>query len=385
MTFFENFQLPHYFATKIKKEIGQLYGAVAIGNFAQAIITLFEPIFLYYVVGLTIPQVLLFFAAVYGLYILIIPFGGKAAARFGYYHAIFFSIPFQIAYWFLLFGSEAKVILLVPTALALALQKSFYWPALHSIMAQYAEKQQRSREFSIMYAISNIMQIAGPLLGGVVSALFGIEWLFIIASVIYMASAIPLFWTKEVFEFVPYHFHQTWDLYKRYPIRFLSYFGFGEELLVMTIWPIFIFLIMTNYQNTGALVTVATLVATGLALYIGIFADKHGKKSLLKAGNLMYVLTWLARLPVVTPFATFITDALSRTSKTLVFIPVSAITYERADEEPEVLPYAVGFEQVLSAGKLIAALVAMVVFAATGSFVALFIVGAVFSLFYFLI
>jgi hypothetical protein len=105
---------------------------------------------------------------------------------------------------------------------------------------------------------------------------------------------------------------------------------------------------------------------------------------LLRAGTLIYSLTWIARVPIFSPFATFITDALSRTTKSLVFIPVSAITYQRADNT-HIMPYVIGFEQMLAIGKLLAALVGIFVFAATGSFVALFIVGAIFSLFYFLI
>ncbi len=384
MTFYEHFHLPHYFAAKVRREIEHLYGSVAIGNLAQAIITLFEPIFLYNVVGLSIIEVLGFMAGVYALYALLIPFGAKIAARFGYARSIFLSIPFQIIYWFLILGSEQNVVLLIPAATAFALQKSFYWPAVHASMARFSGKQQRGRELSMMYAIMNLMQIIGPMLGGFLSAMFGIEALFVIASIIYFCSVIPLLWTREKFKPKPYRFHDTVALYKKYPTRFLGYFGFGEELLVLTVWPIFIFLILTNYQDTGALVTVATLVATGLGLYIGFYTDTHSKQSLLKAGTLIYALTWLAKIPVISPFGTFIADALSRTTKTLVFIPASALTYERA-ENTHIMPFIVGFEQMLSIGKLLAAIVGIIVFAATGSFIALFIVGAIFSLFYFLI
>ena len=384
MTFQDHFHLPHYFTSKVRKEIGHLYAAVGIGNLAQAIITLFEPIFLYHVVGLTIPEVLMFMAAVYAIYALIIPFGGKVAAKFGYAHTIFFSIPFQIIFWFLILGSEANLSLLIPAAVAFAIQKTLYWPALHASLARFSGKQQRGREFSFMYAIMNLMQIIGPMIGGFLSAVLGIEAIFIVASIIYLVSAVPLLWSKEKFTPKPYKFHDTWDLYKKYPLRFLGYFGFGEELLVLTVWPIFIFLIVTNYQDTGTLVTVATLFATALALYIGFYTDKHSKQSLLRAGTLIYALTWIARVPVISPFAVFITDALSRTTKSLVFIPVSTITYERA-EQTHIMPFIIGFEQVLAIGKLIAALLGIIVFIATGSFVALFILGAIFSLFYFLI
>lgn len=379
-----HFHLPHYFTSKIRPEIEHLYGAVAIGNLAQAIITLFEPIFLYHVVGLNVPEVLLFTAGVYALYALLLPLGGKIAAKFGYAHALFFSIPFQIFFWFLILASQQRVGLLIAAALALAIQKSLYWPALHSSLARFSRSKQRGREFSLMYAIMNLMQIIGPMIGGFLSAILGIQSIFIICSIIYFCSAGPLFWSREVFIPKPYKYHDTWNLYKKYPAKFLGYFGFGEELLVLTIWPIFIYLIVTNYQDTGALVTVATLVATGLGLYIGFYTDKHSKESLLKAGTLIYTLTWLAKIPVLSSFGAFIADALSRTTKSLVFIPASTLTYERA-EETHIMPYVIGFEQMLAIGKLIAALLGMAVFIATGSFVALFILASIFSLFYFLI
>lgn len=384
MTFHEHFHLPHYFTSKIRSEIEHLYGAVAIGNLAQAIITLFEPIFLYHVVGLTVPEVLMFMVGVYATYAFLIPFGGKIAAKFGYAHSIFFSIPFQIIFWFLILYSEQNIALLVPAALVFAIQKTLYWPALHASLARFSDKKQRGREFSFMYAIMNLMQIIGPMLGGFFSALLGIEAVFVIASMIYFCSAIPVLWSVEKFTPKPYRYHDTVELYKKYPKNFLGYFGFGEELLVLTIWPIFIFSLIANYQDTGTLVTVATLVATGLALYIGFYTDKHSKHALLRSGTLIYALTWLARIPVISPFGAFITDALSRTTKSLVFIPASAITYEQASKT-HILPYVVGFEQMLAIGKLLAALTGIVVFTATGSFVALFIVAAIYSLFYFLI
>ena len=384
MTFHEHYHLPHYFTSKVRAQIGHLYASVGIGNLAQAIITLFEPIFLYHVVGLTVPEVLLFMGSVYALYALIIPLGGKIASRFGYAHTIFYSIPFQIIFWFLLLGAETSILFLIPAAIAFAIQKTLYWPALHATLARFSNKQQRGREFSFMYAIMSLMQIIGPMLGGFLSALLGIEAIFLIASIIYLTSAVPLLWTREKFKPKPYKYHDTWELIKKYPLRFLGYFGFGEELLVLTIWPIFIYMIVTNYQDTGTLVTIATLFATALALYIGFYTDKHSKEALLRAGTLIYALTWIARVPIFSPFAVFITDALSRTTKSLVFIPASALTYERADST-HIMPFIIGFEQMLAIGKMLAALFGIIVFVSTGSFVALFILGAIFSLFYFLI
>ncbi|MDQ3018631.1 MAG: MFS transporter, partial [bacterium] len=349
-----------------------------------SIITLYEPIFLYTVLDFSVIQILLFMASVYALYIVLIPFGGKIASRFGYAHAIFFSIPFQILFWFFLLGAEQNFYYIYLAPVVYAIQKSLLWPAFHASLARFANSEQRGREFSMLYAIMSVVQISGPMIGGFLSIMFGLNGLLIIASLIYLCSAIPLFWSKEVFVPKEYKFHDTWELYKTYPARFIGYFGFGEEILVQTIWPVFIFMIVSNFQDLGTLVTIATLAATGLALYIGIYTDKHSKRTVLRIGAWFYILTWLARIPVISPFGVFITDALSRTSKSLVVIPMSTLTYERA-ESTHIMPYIVGFEQMLALGKLLACLVGIMVFAFTGSFMALFLVGAIFSLFYFLI
>ena len=143
-------------------------------------------------------------------------------------------------------------------------------------------------------------------------------------------------------------------------------------------------MVVRNYQDVGSLVTVATLLATSLSLYIGIYSDKHDKIRVMQIGNFFYILSWMTRIPVIGPFGAFITDSNSLTSKGLLCIPLAAVTYERA-ETSDVMPYVVGFEQMLSVGKLLACLLAIIVFAATGSFVLLFILGGLFSLFYFLI
>ncbi len=377
-------RLPHYFAVSVSRQIGELYISTAIADLALSIVLLFEPIFLYSVLHFTVPQVLLFFAAVYGLYIVLIPWGAKVVSRFGYEHGIFFSIPFQILFWLLLFGSQTNFNLVYLAPIALAIEKSLFWPAFHASVARFARDQQRGREFSVFHAIVNIVQVLGPVIGGLIAQKFGLRVTFAVASVIYFCSFIPLFTTKEIFVPKIYQFKETWQLYKTYPKKFLGYLGFGEELLVLTIWPIFIYLIVKNYETTGILATIAALVATILALYIGKVTDSYSKRLLIKVGAFLYFLVWLARFVVNSFWSVFFVDSLSRTSKEVVFIPLSTVTYERA-EATHILPYIVFFEQALSVGKLLACILGVVIFALTGSFFALFVLAALFSLLYMLI
>ena len=120
-----NFHLPNYFSKSVREEIGELYAHSAIANMASSMMLLFEPIFLYAVLGFSINQVLLFTAIVYAVYIVMIPLGGKAASQFGYKHAIALSVPFQLVYWMMLIVSQDNSGLAYLAAVFYGLSKTF--------------------------------------------------------------------------------------------------------------------------------------------------------------------------------------------------------------------------------------------------------------------
>jgi MFS family permease len=377
-----SYHFPNYFAKTINKEIGELYANSAIANLALSLVMLFEPIFLHTVLKFTIPQVFLFMAVVYGVYIVCIPLGGKVASLYGYKHAIAMATPFQILYWFILLSSRDNSSLAFAAAIALGLQKSLHWPGFHALMARYADRQQVGREFGVIYALVSVTQIIGPFLGGIISQKLGFTATFVFAAIIYCFSLIPLFTIKEIFLPKVYLYKQTWQLYKAFPKKFLGYLGFGEELLVLTIWPIFIYQVVNNYEKIGVLATIASLVASVLALLMGKITDQYTKRLLVKMGAFFTFLVWGARLIATNVYNIFALDTLSRTSKELVFIPLSTVTYIRA-EKSHIVPYVVFFEQSLAIGKLLACILGIILFNVTGgSFMVLFILGALFSLLY---
>jgi MFS family permease len=290
-------------------------------------------------------------------------------------------VPFQIFYWLALIASIGHPAGAFLAAAMYGIQKSFYWPGFHSVIARYAQNGQVGREFGAAYAITNLSQIGGPLLGGIIAQYAGLPAAFFVAAVIYCFSIIPLLTAKEVFTPKNYSYSQTWDMYKNFPKKFLAYLGFGEELLVLTIWPIFIYIIVKDYKDTGLLAGAASLLAAIFALLLGNLSDRHAKHRLIKIGAYFNSLFWLARIGAYNFLTAFSLDTASKTAKETLFIPLSTLTYMRA-EETHVVPYAVFFEQSLAIGKLSASLIGALLFYITGSFVVLFILAAVFSLLY---
>ncbi len=388
------FRLPRYFAEDVRTEIREMYASVAIADFAMAIVAIFEPIFLYSVMHLSIPQILLLNALAYAVYILLIPLGAKISSKFGYAHGILFSIPFQILFWVFLYIGQGHPMFLIIGFIFYGLDKSLYWPAFHADVTRFTADQQRGREFSMLYAIVNLVAIAGPFIGGLLSQNFGIRIAFVLASAIYACSFIPLFVKKEVFTPKTYNYSDTLQFYKTFPKKALGYLGFGEEIILLNVWPVFLFVVVEGYEKVGALVTVATLLAALMSLYIGKITDSSSKHVLLKLGTFFYFLIWLFRLLALTPYTVFAADSLSRTSKDMNFIPLSTLTYERAEQSHKTLAYIVFFEQSLSIGKLSSALLGALLFwlvtsvwgfSLTAGFMVLFVQAALYSLWYMLV
>src|SRR3989338_5630578 len=91
-----------FFATRLSYQVRELYLSVSIVTFAVAMVAIFEPIYLYQL-GFSLRQILLFYLAVYVLYLVFVPLGAKFARRFGYEKAILVGSPFLALYYIFLF------------------------------------------------------------------------------------------------------------------------------------------------------------------------------------------------------------------------------------------------------------------------------------------
>lgn len=377
-------RLPQYFLFHLNAEVKELYIAAGIADVALAAMLVFEPIYLYQEVGLSIPLILIFFAAVYACYVLFLPFGGKFTARFGYKRAMALSIFFQLGYWTCLFFALSHPVLLWVAPALYAIEKSLYWPGFHAIVARFANQTQVGREFSMLTAIIQAAQIIGPLLGGVLAQVSGSQNLLVAAGAIYIVALIPLLIHKERYQEKPYSFHDTWNLFGTQMKKSMGYWGFGEELLALTIWPIFMFVVLKGYQEAGIVITIASALSAVISLYVGKLTDGAAKMPMLKFGAIATALGWFVRPLLPGAGGTLAADTGARVGKNVYFIPLSTVTYERA-EATDIIPYVIFFEQSLAIGKMLVALIAALLFAATGSFPLLFVLGGLVSLFYILL
>jgi len=382
--------LSSFLAYRLTPQVKELYSSTLILNLALYMVLIFEPVFLYTIfitvqpLSVTLEIILYFYLAVYVLYFLVLPWGAKFAQRFGYEHSIAVGSFFTALFYFCFWGIRGNWWLMPIAVIFYVLSKTFYWPAYHCNFAKFSIDGQQGREVSNLMALQSAVIIAGPIIGGLVLKFFGFSVLFVLVTIIILVSNIPMLVTKEQAEGTPFSY---WGAYRRLfqrsnRRRFLSLWGFGEELILMVIWPIFIFIVVKDFFGLGLISAASTLVMTAVYLYIGRLADHQDRRVVLRLGTVLYFFSWLFRLIVRSVFGVFVVDTYSKIAKQTNSIPLIAATYEDAQDN-SVIKRIVFFEMSLVVGKIIAIVAGLVLvnlFAPGWN--ALFILAGLMALFY---
>lgn len=346
----------------VRRQVRELYISTVMVNFGLAMVMLWEPVYLYQI-GYSLQKIVLFYLVTYVAYMIFMPFGAKFAKRHGYEASITIGTCLYALFYIFLYFVQFFPPLFYVAALVLTLQKLFYWPAYHANFAKYIGEQEEGREVSLMTVATSLVYIVGPALAGFIISQFGYGILFAFVSVIFFVSNIPMLLTKEVF--IPEHF----SYFKSYKFlflkerrqEFLAYLGFGEEFVVLVIWPVFISIVISDVFDLGIVIALSTLVTSLITLYVGKLTDKHNKKNILSLSSAFYSLSWFIRIFVVNATGVFFLDTFSRLGKNTLSVPLTAITYDRAriinkDSRQHIMSRVIFFEMSLVVGKLLAIL-----------------------------
>ncbi len=381
-----------FFARRLTRQVRELYSSTLILDFAFSIVSIFEPVFLYLIFAEkfksinSIQLVLAFYLIEYLIYFFIMPLGAKFARRFGYEYSIAASTVCIAVFYLFLFGIERSLWFIPGAIITEAFWRAFYWPAYHSDFAKFSVNEERGRQISNLGVMESLVYVVGPIAGGLIVKIFGFNSLFVVAAALILASNIPMLITKEKFRAVPFDYTDAYKrLFKKENRRqLIALLGFGEELIGIIIWPIFIFVVVNDFLGLGALTAISILITTLVLLYIGKITDSHDRQTVLRYGTTFYFFSWLFRLWTRSIFGIFLVDAYSRIAERLVGVPIMALTYERAQKN-SVMTSIIFFEMSLVLGKiLMMTLAILLLFVFDPGWNVLFIISGLATLLYLL-
>lgn len=373
----------HFFPHHPSRQLTELFYSVGLLDFASAAVTLFEPIYLHQL-GYSIAQILLFYLLVYAAYVPVLPFGGWFVARFGPERSIAVSTVFLVGYYLSLAGLSVDPRLFWVAPFLFTLQKMFYWPAYHTDFLRSSHRDSRGVEFSGLWSLSILVYVLGPLLGGLTAQTFSFPTLFVIVAVLILLSNVPLFRELGPKVSEPY---RPGDVLRTYAERGMlrqaaANWGYGEELLALTIWPVFLAIVVADLAKLGGLVAAASLLTAVATLAFGKLSDRGGKPAIIRLGSSLTALFWVLRASVATVPGAFLVDTGSRIAKNLAFVPFTATWYERAADAPSPIARLVFYEQSLAVGKILAAALGIALALVLPGYTALFVLGGAFALLY---
>jgi MFS family permease len=376
------FHYPHYFKHRLSTQLRELYMTAALMDFAASAITLFEPIYLW-ILGYRLPEIMLFYCMVYVSYFFLLPLGGKFVAHFGPERSIMISTLWLVSYFVALISIPDAPVLLYIAPILFALQKTFYWPAYHFDFIRWSERKERGSEFSGLWTVTTMMYVLGPILGGVVVKFFGFPALFIGAAIIILCSSVPLFIQRQAPKVEPFSYWRSLLLpfRRRYRKNTVGYLGLGEELIGMTVWPIFILTVYGSVFDVGILVGISAFVTAIATLIAGKMVDQTNKKRVLSISGLLQGVFWFLRLFTRVPSAVFALDLGGRVVHNNVFVSISTQTYDRAHED-DYSWHGVYYEQGFAIAKALMALTVILVATVLDPFQASFIIAGLVSFFY---
>jgi MFS family permease len=373
----------HYFSHKVNREVKEIYWNTVFFNLAINLTFIFEPIFLYNL-GYSISQILFFFVLVYSAYALLVVPVTKITSHIGYKHAILISSIVYVVYWIVFFQISHYSFLFFFAPILFALQKSFFWPSYNADAAINSQKEQRGREVGVLFSLMQLSTILGPILGGLLTYKFGFGVMFSVASFFILISVYPLFRSPEIYTKHRFHFKNLLSIWRQYPVNFFAYWGYAEDLMVQSLWPVFMFLVIPQLFSLGLITTVASLIAVMVMLYLGRLMDQQKKLELLAPASVFYGLTWLFRF-----FATSLGwvigfDVLTKLGKATSNLALYEKTFEISGTRgpDHAIAYMVFYEFSLSVGKVFTALLGIWILSITGSITDVFLLVGVLTMLY---
>jgi MFS family permease len=360
--------LSKFFKMQPRRELREFYTFSILFSFASALITVFEPVF-FYTQGISLSLISLYYGLHYTLYLFLLPLGGKFAARFGWERSLSMAMPVFVVYFLVLAWLPSHTWFFWWAWILLTVFKIFYWPAAHAELTKFSEGKNRGTEIAWMFAIARGVGVIGPMIGGVVAAVFGFPALFILAAVMSLVAAVPLLKTKERFRVQKLAYVSFWKIIfaKRHRRMVVTMLGWAEDLVAMVYWPLFIFIVMGSVDKLGYVVSFNVLLMTLFGFFIGEVSDRYPRRVVLRINWPFVVLSYLFRCVAISPVRVVLTDALSRISTVGVRIPMWCGLY-REGKRTGSLKYAVAFEMVLCIGKAAAAFFLVWVFAVSAPY-----------------
>lgn len=318
---------------KINKGLNAIYLMQAIDGLAFSISGIFIPV-LMFSYGYSFRDIIFYFIF-HNIVLLVATFVIAYAASFvGLKKTLLLRYPFLFFYLFFLIYLPELNLHIFWLALASGIQAACYYTSLNILFARHTSSSEMGTSLARLSAIPQTIGLAGPMIGAVVSELFGFKALFAATFVMSLFSLLPLLFAPSLRSHYDFRPMRGFNFFRKHPKLILSeiFDNIGGETEGV-IWPIFVFLTLRDIISVGIVGTLAGVGSIIFTLLVGKLADQKGERPLMRIAVPFIMATWLLRFYLPTGWVVYITTLLSGFFITLLILPYTRLTFNKAKKE----------------------------------------------------
>lgn len=351
----------HFWRYATFSEIAELYASRTMRIFALRLITVFTAIYLYQE-GYSL-VFLAFFWAVFSLYK--IPFAWPAAliiARFGPKHATFVSnILAAASLLFLPLIGEYGLWPLAVWCVLHASSSCLYDMAYLVDFSKVKSTEHAGKEIAFMNMIDKVMAGVAPVVGGFLAFWAGPHVTILLAAVLFLLAAVPLFNTAE-----PVRTHQRLSL-RGLPWHSLwrslrAEVAIGADVFATNVaWVLFMAVVVFGgsgsqvYAQVGVLASIAVVSALLASYAFGKLIDHRRGRELLQISTVVNSAVHVGRAFAVTPVGAALVNVLNEVGTTGYAMAFTRGMFDTADRSGQRVAYLFLIEVAINLGAGLAA------------------------------
>lgn len=259
-------------------------------------------------------------------------FSVRLFRKIGPKRTILFSVPFTIAYLYLLATYPIYHWPLWFLGFTIGFALAFFWQPYHYLFSKLKSSNLATTQVSIRTSVISILNALGPIIGAFVIVWVGETRLIFVSIALIIIGSLFLLRKKDLA--IRENFKVKEISLKRFRKPILAYMGFTwEETAAATIWPFFIFTVFGTYKSVGALTTATLLLTVVLALLVGRASDKGKRQAFIKEGSYINFFINIIRIVASNFYHIFLANFLKSFSSAIFYSPFVSEYYLHADEE----------------------------------------------------
>lgn len=326
----------HYWRHVDFDELAELYTSILLRSLSINLVGVFVPVYLYQI-GYELRQIFLFFL-VFFVFRLFADFGSAFfVARFGPKHTIALSTIIRVIDMIFLLTLEEYHWPLALLACISTTGYSLFFTAYHTEFSKIKHSKHAGKEIGSVAILDRLGGVLGPLIGGVIAAIWGAHLVLIIALVMLLFSLVPLLLSGEVVR-TKQNITFRGFRFKKHIRTYVAGSGFSlDNTVSLVAWPMFVGIIIfggDNFAKLGAVTSISTITALVSIKGIGKLIDAKKGWLLYRYAVIINAGLHMLRPFVMTTKGVFATNAANDPTTAAFRMSFLKAYYDAADREP---------------------------------------------------